>query len=274
MTRTPFDDERTVFFLLRPEEVTTVSDAPQQTPVAPRRGPFRRIARGVLSGCKLLLVLFVLYFVVVLLGLIPVNNGTGPSDQVEVIVTSNDVHADLILPLREEAMDWTPLLPPGHFAGDVTGCTHVALGWGNKEFYVDTRSWDDVRPGTVFRALFWPFGATCVHVNLCDTKSLPPTSRRTTISREQYRRLIEYVLKTFRRDEGGRFQLIENGAYGPTDAFYHAHGSYSAVNTCNCWVCYALKAAGVRTGWFTPLPKTVYLYMDPIAAAPAKAEGK
>jgi Protein of unknown function (DUF2459) len=66
---------------------------------------------------------------------------------------------------------------------------------------------------------------------------------------------------------GGRFLLIEGGAYGTDDAFYYAHGSYHAFNTCNCWVGRGLKAAGVRTGWFTPLPKTVSLYM---AAAQAE----
>jgi uncharacterized protein (TIGR02117 family) len=68
-------------------------------------------------------------------------------------------------------------------------------------------------------------------------------------------------LDSFRRDEDGRFQLIDGAAYGSNDAFYEAHGAYHAFNTCNCWVGRGLKAAGVRTGWFTPLPKTVSLYL-------------
>jgi uncharacterized protein (TIGR02117 family) len=103
-----------------------------------------------------------------------------------------------------------------------------------------------------------------MHVNMCDTKGLPAASRGATISHEQYRRLVDHVRRTFRCDADGRFLFIEGGAYGPTDAFYHAHGSYNAFNTCNCWVGSGLKAAGVRTGWFTPLPKTVYLSMSPV----------
>jgi hypothetical protein len=37
-----------------------------------------------------------------------------------------------------------------------------------------------------------------------------------------------------------------------------------AVNrdaTCNCWVGEAMRSAGIRTAWFTPLPKTVFLYL-------------
>ena len=106
-----------------------------------------------------------------------------------------------------------------------------------------------------------------MHVNLWDDNAIPTGARKTTISHEQYRQLVDFVLASFRRGEDGRFLLIEGAAYDSNDAFYQAHGSYHAFNTCNCWAGRGLKAAGVRTGWFTPLPKTVFLYMP---AAPAE----
>ena len=87
----------------------------------------------------------------------------------------------------------------------------------------------------MFRALFWP-SPTCMHVSLWKDQAIPAGARKTTISHEQYRRLVEYILGSFRRDADGRCLLIEGGAYGGNDAFYHAHGSYHALNTCNCWV--------------------------------------
>ena len=162
-------------------------------------------------------------------------------------------------------MDWRPLLPAGDFAGDVGRATRVAFGWGNKEFYVDTRTYDDLRAGTVCRAVCWP-SATCLHVEMWDDAVRPAGASKTRISHEQYRRLVEHVLGSFRRDAGGRFLRIDPGAYGAADAFYHAHGFYHALNTCNCWVGRGLKAAGVRTGWFTPLPRTVSLHL-PTAGA-------
>ena len=150
------------------------------------------------------------------------------------MVTSTEIHADLILPIRNETMSWRQHFPPSNFAGDARAATHVAFGWGNKEFYVDTPSWNDVKAETVFRAIFWPT-ATCMHVNLWDARDIPAGARKTRISHEQYRHLVEFVLGSFRRDEGGRCLLIEGGAYGSNDAFYHAHGSHHAFNTCNCW---------------------------------------
>jgi uncharacterized protein (TIGR02117 family) len=239
---------------------------PQETRASTRRTFPRRIARGLLRFCQLLLLLLVLYFLIALIGLIPVNNDFEPTPNgVEIMVASSEIHADLILPIRSETVDWSQHFQPSDFAGDVRGATHVAIGWGNREFYVDTPTWADLKAETVFRALFWP-SATCLHVNLWGEKSIPAEARKTRLSHEQYRRLVDYVLESFQRDADGRFLLIKGAAYGPNDAFYEAHGSYHAFNTCNCWVGRGLQSAGVRTGWFTPLPNTVSLYM------PAQAE--
>lgn len=238
-----------------------MGDTPQEAPVRPLNTLRRRIARGILRCCKFLLLLIGFYLLVALVGLIPVNNDFEPAaDGVEIMVTSSAIHADLILPIRNETVDWSQHLSPSAFAGDVSGATHVAFGWGNKEFYINTPTWADLKLGTVFRALFWP-SATCMHVILWDDKDIPAGARKTRISHEQYHRLVEQVLGSFRRDEGGRFSLIEGAAHGANNAFYDAHGSYHAFNTCNCWVGRGLKAAGVRTGWFTPLPNTVSLYV-------------
>lgn len=238
-----------------------VDNPPTATPAKPRRSLPRRIARAVLR-CVLLVVLpIVLYVLVALVGLIPVNNDFAPTpDGVDVTVASTEIHADLVLPLHNATMDWRPLLPAGDFKGDIGFATRVAFGWGNKEFYVDTRTYDDLKAGTVVRAVFWP-SATCMHVELWDDLDTRPGARTVRLSHEQYRRLVDHVLGTFRRDEGGRFLPIKGGAYGGNDAFYHAQGSYHALNTCNCWVGRGLKSAGVRTGWFTPFPRTVALYM-------------
>lgn len=238
--------------------MSAAAPPPPAPPARTRRG---RVARALLRAVQFVFLLPVLYLLVALVGLIPVNNGFAPEpDGVEVTVTSTEIHADLVVPLHNATMDWRPHLPAGDFAGDVGRATRVAFGWGNKEFYVDTRSYDDLRAGTVFRAVFWP-SATCVHVEMWDDTVRPAGARTVRVSPEQYRRLVEHVLGYFRRDGAGRFEPIAGGAYRDNDAFYHATGSYHALNTCNCWVGRGLKAAGVRTGWFTPLPRTVSLYM-------------
>ena len=231
------------------------------TPTAPPRTLRGRIARGLRRCGRVFLLLSALYALVVLVGLVPVNNSFQPAaDGVEVLVSSSEIHADFVLPVRNEVVDWRQHLPPGDFAGDVSGATRVSFGWGNKGFYMDTRTWGDLKAGTVFRSLFWP-SPTCMHVYLWNDDIVPANTRKATISRDQYRDLVEYIRGTFRRDASGHFVCVKGRGYEPNDAFYEAHGHYHAMNTCNCWVGRGLKSAGVRTGWLTPLPKTVTLYM-------------
>jgi uncharacterized protein (TIGR02117 family) len=239
-----------------------MSNAPQQASAKPRRTVLKRIFRGFVRCCQLLVFLLVSYFLIAFIGLIPVNNDFEPTvGGVEIMVTSSEIHADFVLPIRNETVDWTEHLLPSDFTGNIRGSTHVALGWGNKEFYIETPTWADLKAATVIRALFTP-SETCMHVNMWNEQDVPEGSRKTTISQEQYRGLVDYIRGSFRRDADGRFLLIAGRGYGSNDAFYHANGSYHALNTCNCWVGRGLRAAGVRTGWFTPLPNTVTHYMQ------------
>lgn len=234
----------------------------RETPPASPRSLLRRVARFLFRCCQFVLLLIAFYLLIALAGLIPVNNDFEPTPGgVEVIVTSGAYHADLVLPISNEVVDWRKHFPAGEFKGDVSRATRVAFGWGNKEFYVDAPTWDDVTVGIMCRALLWP-SATCMHVEMWYESYIPDDAGRTRISHEQYRRLADHILGSFRRDDQGRFLLIENGAFGNHDVFYHGLGSYHAFNTCNCWVGRGLKTAGIRTGWFTPLPKTVSAYMS------------
>src|SRR3546814_5762847 len=63
---------------------------------------------------------------------------------------SSDVcSSDLVLPRRAAGVDWTRLVKPAHF-GDprYAGFDHLAFGWGERHFYLETPTWADVRPLT------------------------------------------------------------------------------------------------------------------------------
>ena len=197
----------------------------------------------------------------VVIGLIPVNNDFEPSsDGIEIFIISNPVHADLVMPLHTEITDWSVHFPADCFSGNTFGATHVAIGWGDRGFYIETPTWADLRVSTTVKALFWP-SKTCMHVTLTSTDYLGEDSRSVFISREQYGQLVDFVNSSFRINEHGDKIQISDEAYGYNGAFFEALGTYHCVNTCNYWVGMAMQAAGIRTGWLTPLPKTVFLYL-------------
>ncbi len=203
----------------------------------------------------------VFYFLIALIGLIPVNNDFQPTaDGIEIWLVSNPIHTDIVLPIHAEAMDWREHFPEGSFSVDARRATHVAIGWGSKGFYINTPTWADLRFSTVVKALFWP-SASCMHATLCTAEGIPQDARSVKISAAQYQRLVEFVNSGFRRQADGSMILIPHVAYGPNDAFFEAEGSYHCFNTCNCWTGRALQAGGIRTGWYTPLPGTVLLYL-------------
>jgi uncharacterized protein (TIGR02117 family) len=74
-----------------------------------------------------------------------------------------------------------------------------------------------------------------------------------------YRRLARHIMQSFDLDAQGRSKPLLGRGYGPADIFYEARGSYNAYRTCNEWTGEALRAAGVRTGIWTPFSESVML---------------
>lgn len=221
----------------------------------------QRCAR-VLVWCAITLLLAAaLYLTVVLIGLIPVNNDFQPTpDGIEIFLISSAVHADVVLPMVTDTIDWREHFPADCFRGNTRRATHVAIGWGDKGFFLETPTWSDLRASTTAYALFWP-SRTCMHVTLTKPSFLRGAPRSVKISVAQYERLVAYVNKSFRHHPDGSKIHIADTAYGRNDAFFEARGTYHCFNTCNCWIGRAMQSAGIRTGWLTPLPKTMFLYL-------------
>ena len=199
----------------------------------------------------------ILYAIILLVGLFPVNNDFEPSKGgIEVTVVSNAVHADLVLPKSNQKMDWRSVFPDDCFRRNVTNATHIAIGWGDKGFFLETRTWADFKASVAAKALLVPSDA-CMHVSM----GYQPTGGRSVhISPEQYDQIVQHILNTVPRDGSGHAIQIPNQSYGQNDAFFVARGNYHCLNTCNSWVGRALRGAGIRTCLLSPLPKTPCLY--------------
>lgn len=167
------------------------------------------------------------------------------SEGVRIYVADNGVHTDLILPVAAADVDWRRMIRPEHLRDPrMAGHSHVSFGWGNRDFYLNTATWADVRIDRVLVALVG-IGSTVVHVEYGVEPGPDPHIRAVTLTPDEYRRLAAYVQETF---AGG--QVVPG--YGQADAFYPARGGYSALRTCNEWTGAALREAGVTMGAWTP----------------------
>jgi uncharacterized protein (TIGR02117 family) len=213
------------------------------------------------SYAALFFVLAVLLYVAAGFGLawIPTNTDFRPDPSgVEIAVMHNGVHTDLVLPLRNSQHDWWELLSPNDFPCNGSGFHYVAFGWGNREFYLETPTWADVRVTTVAKAAIG-IGTTTLHADL--RHELPPTSatcQRIRVSSEQYVRLVEGIRNTLALTDDGRARPIPGAHYYSTDAFYEATGRYHLFRTCNVWTGNILRNAGIRVGFWTPFTSSVF----------------
>src|SRR4051794_12061714 len=96
-----------------------------------------------------------LYLVVALLGsLVPVNRGwREPAQGTTIYLADNGIHVDIVMPLKAEGLDWTTLFPGRDFARVDPVSGWIAFGAGEQRVYLNTPTWWDIAPRTIWSAL-------------------------------------------------------------------------------------------------------------------------
>ena len=220
-----------------------------------------RIGVRILAG---IVAVPIAYFLMALLfGLVPVNSDWHEADSgVTIYIRSNGVHTWITMPKVTPHMDWRPFAPPEHLKDPrYGGGDHVAIGYGNREFYLNTPTWADLTVRNAFGA-FIGGGRTLLHVEHVHQPRPAEWQRPITLSVAQYRRLADYISRRFQLDSEGRPMPLIGRGYNDWDMFYEANGGYSFVLTCNEWTGRALRHAGIRTGLWTPLEQSIMWRLD------------
>lgn len=209
-----------------------------------RRGKaLRQLALIVLS-------LPTLYLIAALVGsIIPVNREwVEPARGTTIYIADNGIHADIIMPVSAQGLDWEPMLPKNDFAGVPSEAGWIAFGSGEEHVYLDTPRWRDIRLSTIWSALAG--GPRVIHVEYVPSPYY--AARAIRLRPEEYRRLWAAIHTDFALDEHGRPQHIDHPGYGPADAFFRATGHASALRTCNVVAANWLRLAGVKTSAWPP----------------------
>lgn len=217
------------------------------------------------------------YVAFLLLGFVPINGGyqvPPADDRVRIFIRSNEIHTDIVMPTvhQELGIDWRDLFPPEHFAANVAQAPYVAIGWGNRRFYLETPTWADLKLANVFGALFWP-SESVLHVEYLPVAAPGEYQHEVYVTREQYRELVRFVKSTVAdTDSRGAAHTAGEVTYGVADRFYTSNGHYHCFNTCNQWTGRGLARAGVPVGIWTPLRPQVLCWLPDCTAE--KKEGR
>ena len=178
---------------------------------------------------------------------------------VEIYILTNGVHTDLVLPIQNKAYNWSHEVKFSNTVSQSSDYQYLAMGWGDKGFYLETPDWADLKASVAFKAAF-AMSSTAIHATFYKTMPVDENCKKIMITQEQYLRLVDYIGQSFKKDKNGHFiQIITPLVYGKNDAFYEANGSYSLVQTCNTWANNGLKKCGQKSCLWTPFDTGIFI---------------
>lgn len=195
--------------------------------------------------------LFLFWVSTFILSRISVNENTPPSSDVTIFVMSNGMHTDIVMPVQNDIFNWNKIINPEDTKSDNKNYPFIALGWGDKKFYIDTPTWDDLTFSTAFQAVTG-LGSSLMHATYYDTIETNNNCVALHISNENYKKLTENICKSFILENEKAVNFPTKAVYGDNDAFYKANGRYNLFFTCNSWTNKKLKDSNLKSCIWTP----------------------
>jgi uncharacterized protein (TIGR02117 family) len=167
----------------------------------------------------------------------------------QVYVVSNGYHTGLVVPTAADGIDLSLVFRPTDLPNSEDAGNFLIVGWGDRDFYLNTPNWRDVKPRLLVTALLGS-GKTLLHVDHLRSLAEVAGARPITLTPHEYAGLTQHIIASVRLDDAGH--PLAMPGYGSLDVFYEARGTYNLFRTCNVWTAQTLAAAGVKVGWWTP----------------------
>ncbi|UVC13989.1 TIGR02117 family protein [Mesorhizobium onobrychidis] len=181
-----------------------------------------------------------------------------PAATRHILVLKNPIHTDIAIPVDDDVRKRFHFLVDDGIPADMAGVRYIVFGWGGRAFYLETPTWSELKVVPVMKAL--TLDASVMHVDVAGNIVEHPDVAGFDISEERFAALLDFIAASFQQGPNGPI-LIENAAYSRFDRFYEANGHFNALVGCNTWTAAALRIAGLRTGWWNPLPASLDLSM-------------
>lgn len=192
--------------------------------------------------------------------LVPRNAGAvPPADGVQIMVETNGIHTAIVMPIVTQDVDWRRDFPGVALPRGGEMPTHVSIGWGEREVFLNTPTWGDLKIGTALRIVF-AGGSSVMRVASYVRPAPGPDHRPLVISRAGYVRLARSIRASLPPTYGQPRQPL--GGLDRADAYYEAVGHYTLANSCNTWTGDRLADAGLPMGRWTPFAGGVMRWIE------------
>ena len=169
----------------------------------------------------------------------------------QIYLQYSPIHADFVVPIDYlQARDLEGIELPGR-------PEYLVIGMGDRDIYVNTPTWGDLKARYALKALFVP-SPRAMHVEPAYRKSSAWVT--VDLCDGQFESLKAYILDSFKRTESGSVMIIPDMTYTGRDRFFEASGVYTLFNSCNNWANGGLKAAGQKTSIWSPFSQGVIFH--------------
>lgn len=174
-----------------------------------------------------------------------------------ILILSGPIHTDIAIPLNDETRARFAFAGEAGVPLDHPQARWLIFGWGGRSFYLETPTWSELKPIPVIRAL--TLDRSVMHVDIAGAIVEPqPSVESVDLERAEFKTLMTFISESFARN-GSAVVPVEGFSYGYADRFFEAEGTFNALFGCNTWTARALREAGLRTGFWNPLPSTLGL---------------
>ena len=198
-------------------------------------------------------------FIVIALGTL-VPRPLWPSDDDvkvrRILVLTNPIHTDIAIPVDADVLATFSGLVENGIRADLPGVRYLVFGWGGRSFYLNTPTWAELKPGPLFKGL--TLDRSVMHVDLSGDLAGQPFVTALDVSAAEFQSLLKFIAASFAQGNAGPLR-VPDAAYGDYDGFFEANGRFTALLGCNTWTARALREAGLRTGWWNPVPQSLAL---------------
>jgi len=210
--------------------------------------------------CIVFIALIGIYFITAFCcSRITINAQPSNPKELAIYIMTNGVHTDIVVPAVSAEINWTKEISYKNTLEADSTYQYLALGWGDKKFYLETPEFSDLKLSNGLRAISG-LSTSAMHTTYYQNIQEDANCRKIMISKTQYLQLIGYILNSFQKDEAGHLISVKSNIhYDIGDAFYEAKGSYSIFKTCNTWANAALKSCGQRSCLWTIFDTGIFL---------------
>ena len=171
------------------------------------------------------------------------NSYTNTPKKQTIYILYSPMHTDIVINIENSKIDWNRLLPEV-IQGRERG--YLGFGWGDKETYLNTPTWDDLKISTALKALFFNT-PSLLHVGYYRDIHNYQELKEVNLTQKQFKTLEQGLKREFYKKPH-----YEAKGFGKDDAFYTSKRVYNVLDTCNTWSGDRLREANISMSYWTP----------------------